>query len=245
MPAIAFPAAIALIAGGTTCLYGNCDNPDVLTPGQGGPGLANVSFTVNGDAFSLYAPFSVANNSPNGTSVSYLPIVVYTGSAPTRRTDAFTIDFYQDFSYPAPSGKYSEATGAFVWDAGPGSYFIAEAFYNGNGVGIMGPFAEGDSSDSHESALTLLGGNPLNFQYEMTYIFEPGSLHYAVMAAPGPPGKPDRTRGNSLRNSRASIVCPPRHGVAVVWWNQTAFDHPGGARPGHKYYPIHEIFTNS
>jgi hypothetical protein len=27
----------------------------------------------------------------------------------------------------------------------------------------------------------------------MTYIFEPGSLHYAVMAAPGPPGFPGAT----------------------------------------------------
>jgi hypothetical protein len=156
-PAMAFPAAIALIAGGTTCLFGNCDNPGVLMPGQGGPGLANASFTVNGDAFSLYAPFSAANNSPNGTSVNYLPVVVYTGSAPTTQADVFTIDFYQNFLYPAPSGKYSEATGAFVWNAGAGSYFIAEAFYDGHGVGSMGPFTNGISSGSNESNLTLGG----------------------------------------------------------------------------------------
>jgi hypothetical protein len=186
---MAFPAAISLTVGGTTqCLFGDCSSVGVLAPAQSVHDFADYTpFTVNGDSFVLYAPFFAANNVLNGTTVAYEPFVIHTGHSSTQQNDAFEIDFFQNFAYSASlNGKYSEATDSYVYLAGPGSSFTAQAFYGGQGLGLMGPFIGLNGSDSHEAVLSDLSGTPLTFEYQMIYDFTAGSEPDALMVALGP-----------------------------------------------------------
>jgi hypothetical protein len=207
-PAIAIPSAISLsIGGNTSCEFGDCSNVDSLAAGQSTSGTIHFSFSVNGDPFSFYAPFSAANYDPHGTSVGYSPTVTYLGSSPSSQDDKFEIDFWQNYTYSgALNGKsFGESTGAIILNTGPGSNFTAQAFYGGQGLGVMGPFTEGDSSGSNRVTLSGLSGDPLTFEYQLIYDF---NCRVQSVFGYGSSGERRNSRTNPARfaGSRISVV---------------------------------------
>jgi hypothetical protein len=189
-PIAAFPAAVTLTVGSTVnCEYGPCSSVDTLSAGQTTSGNVAVTFNVNGDQYSLSSPFSAADHDPNGTSISFSPTVTYLGTSPTAQADKFTIDFLQNYSYSGPLNGYyyDESTlGTLNGKAAPSSNFTAQLFYNGQGLGLMGPFYVGTSSGDGEKQLYGLS-SPLTADYQFVYDFAAGTLPGAGASAPNAP----------------------------------------------------------
>lgn len=185
VPAIAFPAAVSLTSGNTvTCEFGTCSSIDSLTAGQTAGSFLDIPFTVNGNSFELDSLWSAWNNDPHSTKFTVTPIVTYTGSSPLAQSDIFTIDFWQNFTYSGiTNGTYHESTGSYV-NAAPGSTLSMEAFFGGQGVGLMGPFGLGDAAGDGVKQLTGVSGDPLTFEYSFIFDFAKGSDPGSVIAAP-------------------------------------------------------------
>jgi hypothetical protein len=185
-PMIASPAAITLTVGATTtCEYGNCTNVDTHFPGGGATASPTVTFTVNGDTYQLLAPFTGMNNSPNGVTFVATPTITYTGATPTAQADNFTIDFLENFTYPgSTTGTYHEASGAVIEGGAVGSSFTAQAFYDGTGLGVLGPFTTTGSFMTAEKSLSGLSGSPLAVDYQFVYDFAAGTTTGGSISAP-------------------------------------------------------------
>lgn len=185
-PMLASSAAVTLTVGAsTTCEYGPCSSVDSLTAGQTASGAPDVTFTVNGDSYQLYSPFSVTNKDPHGTSINFTPTVTYTSTTPSAQADVFTIDFLQNFVYTGALNGfyYSEAANVATNNAASASTVNIEAFYGGQGLGLM-TFGPGDASGSDFAQLFGLSGNPLTFDYKFTFDFAAGSVAGSSISSP-------------------------------------------------------------
>ena len=184
-PLLAFPAAVQVNG---TCAYGSCSNVDVLNEGQSVNGSFSYLYTFgNGDQYQISSPFSASNSSTDGTNISFNPAVTYLGNssqanAPSQ-ADVLVIDLLQKYNWAgSTTGYYDEDTTASMsGPVGPGSTYEAQLFFNGNGLGLMGPYGPGTHTGTGEVYLSNLS-NPLSADFQFTYRFGAGSAPGAGIA---------------------------------------------------------------
>ncbi len=189
-PLLAFPAAIQVNG---TCELGNCASVDVQADGGSASGSANYLYTFgNGDKYQISGPFSTSNSLANGTTIFFDPAALYMGnssnaSAPSQ-ADVLTIDLLQSYNYAGSTvGYYDEDTVSSV--TGPiasNSTYQAQLLYNGNGLGVMGPYGPGTNVGTGEVYLSSLP-NPFSADFQFIYSFGAGSDPGALIATV-PPG---------------------------------------------------------
>jgi len=170
-----------------TCEVGVCSPVDTLGIGDSTSGNFDFITSVNGDPYNIFGSYS-ATNPPSGDTAMMLDLTaVYTGSSPTEQTDVLTINQFQDYTVTGPSGTYFEdITAGLGGPLGTGSSLSAQLFYNGQGLGQLGPFTT-SANESLSKSLTL--SSPLDADAEFVFDFAPGSENGSYMTTtPEPTG---------------------------------------------------------
>ena len=128
----------------STCYVGDCANVDSVGNGQSTTGSFDINYTFgDGDEYNISGTYGASYSSIGGSTIAIDPTVNYLGSGPTLGTDTIVLDFYQNYYDPSCctwAGTYTEsvplnASGQF----GAGSEMQGELFYDGVGVGLVGP----------------------------------------------------------------------------------------------------------
>lgn len=173
--------ASALSVNGT-CEVGNCTSVDVLQPGTSTSGFFDFTYTFgNTDAYHVFGDFSASDPS-TGTGSTTIKIdltAVYLGNSThtVSSADVLTTDMFQKYNYPGSlDGTYSEHTNAFFGGKiASSSTLDAQLFYDGQSLGLLGPFSPpGPGSQTKSANLTGLT-NPLSADYRFDFDFGAGS----------------------------------------------------------------------
>jgi hypothetical protein len=176
-----------------TCDAGTCPPTDTLAPGSSIPlAFFNFDVTVNGDSYDISGDYSASNttNSPSGTTDFGGDVTAtYIGGTPTAQSDVLTIDILQDFTVPGTyslAGTYDEGAFVGINGAATGSSYSFQILYNGDSVGLLGPYT---TSGTHSSSTYLaLGGTSLDADSQFTFDFAAGTPHGASMTTTPEPG---------------------------------------------------------
>lgn len=171
---VAQPAAISVNG---TCEMGNCSTPDALDLGGSTNGTFSYIYTFgNTDRYSITGNYSASY--AGATSIGFNVIANYIGNSSNSASsaDTLSVDLLQDYNYQGdPNGTYSVTTTLTQDGNAPGSYTEAQLSYNGQGLGLMGPyFGPGSQSFSASKALSGLTA-PLAADFNYTFFFAAGS----------------------------------------------------------------------
>jgi hypothetical protein len=183
-PVVGYPSSISVNGA---CDVGVCSPVDTLGIGDSSSGTFDFNASVNGDPYNIFGSYSAANPPSGDTALALNLTAVYTGSSPTTQTDVLTINQFQDYTVTSPSGTYFEdITAGLGGPLGTGSSLTAQLFYNGQGLGQLGPFSSSGSGSASKS-LTL--SSPLDADAEFVLDFGPGSENGSYMTTtPEPAG---------------------------------------------------------
>ena len=182
-PALCMPAAIT--ANGANEL-GNGASPGTLAVGGSVSGNYNFVYTFgDGDQYSVDTSYS-AHNGPNMSfTVNGLYIGNVSKSAPTSvANDTLNVDFLQNFAYTGSATANGSASATLIESGNaPGSYSEAQLYFDGQGIGLMGPYF-GPGSENVSSGPTTINslGNPVDGDFRFTLFFAAGS---AAVPEPG------------------------------------------------------------
>lgn len=172
-PAIARADAISVNG---TCELGDCATPDALNPGGSNSGTFSYIYTFgNGDKYGITGSYGSSYLS-GSTSISFKALANYIGPGPSAGADLLPVDLLQDYNFSGDAdGTYSvSATLTQVGDA-PGSYTSSQLFYDGQGLGLMGPYF-GPGSAPFSSSQSLSGlTEPLAADFNYTFYFAQGT----------------------------------------------------------------------
>jgi len=185
LPVLAKPAAIA---ANTVCELGNCSSPGTLSSGGSVGGTQNFTYTfADGDTYYVTTTYS-ATDTP--ITMNFSVDGIYTGnngnsSAPSVAGDTLTVEFLQDFAYTGSSSATGTSTATLIEQGNaPGSYSEAELYFDGQGVGLMGPNYGPAPSVGTAGPTTINNlGNPVDGNFSFTLYFAPGT---SPTAAPVP-----------------------------------------------------------
>jgi len=158
--------APSIVKSASINVNGNCEVgcsfAAPLSNGQSTSGTFNFDYTfLDGDIYNFAGNYSATYSTLNGSTISIDPTITYEGVTPSVGTD--TIDFnltqdYFDSSCCTWAGTYYETVPLFLAStAGPGSTIAGQVSYDGESVGLVGPFGPGTYSVS-ESANLDFGG---------------------------------------------------------------------------------------
>jgi hypothetical protein len=182
LPSAAFAGAVQING---TCVVGTCPPPsgpgDALQFGQSiGPTNGSYSLTfANTDAYLITWSFA-AWYTASGTEIIADPIATYTRANPSIGNDVISINFFQNYYDNSPGswdGAYTETVPlALLGSVGAGSTVSAELFYDGQGLGLVGPFGPGYHFGQNTVNLTGLTASTLAAEYEFTFNFAAGTL---------------------------------------------------------------------
>ena len=147
----------------------------------------------DGDAYDISGNYSASYSTADGSAISINPLVTYIGTMPSVATD--TLDFsmfqsYFDTSCCTWAGLYSESIPLYLSNlAGPGSSISGELFYDGQGVGLVGPYGPGVYSETRSANLDFGNLNTSPFlaaEYDFSFVFGAGTLPGADASAATP-----------------------------------------------------------
>jgi hypothetical protein len=174
LPTLAHAAALSING---TCALGNCSNVAAISNGQTSAGniLYNLTLT-NGDTYQVTGNYLSTYSSVSGSTILVNPTVLYTGATPSAATDVITLDFFQNYLDNSPGtfdGVYEEYVPLTL---APDTTATAQLFYDGQGIGLIGPLTPGYSATSLSATLSGLTGDTLSADYNFTFTFLPGTL---------------------------------------------------------------------
>jgi hypothetical protein len=182
LPSAAFAGDIQING---VCVFGTCPPPsgtsDALQFGQSiGPTTGSSVLTfVDTDAYSITWSYG-ASYTAQGTEIIINPVATYTGGSPSLGNDVITFNVFQNYYDSSPGswdGAYTETVPlALLGNVGAGSTVEAELFYDGQGLGLVGPFGPGYHFGQNTVSLTGLTGSTLSAEYEFTFDFQAGTL---------------------------------------------------------------------
>ncbi len=211
LPSAAFAGDIQING---VCVVGTCPPPsgtsDAVQYGQSiGPTTGSYSLTFgDGDAYSITWSFSASYTS-SGTELSINPVATYTGGSPSVGNDVINFNFFQNYYDSSPGtwdGAYTETVPlAVLGNVGAGSTASAELFYDGQGLGLVGPFGPGYHFAQNTVTLTGLDADTLAAEYEFTFDFQAGTQDGASESSPVPEPYEALPLGLAL----AGLVCSP------------------------------------
>ena len=191
--AVAKPAAITLNG---TCELGNCSSVDSVSNGQSvGPANFNFNYSfADGDIYNLSGTYSASYSTINGSSIGLGLSATYTGSSPSVGNDVLTFDLLQNYfdnSAGSFDGTYHEtAPVTLSGNVGAGSTVTAQLSYDGQGIGLLGPYGPGTNLGQQSAYLTGLDGNYLDADFNFTFHFLAGTQPGAGGTSPAPTPEP-------------------------------------------------------
>jgi hypothetical protein len=176
-------AAVVQLNG--TCEVGSCSTlqADALTFGTGiGTTPFNFNYTfANTDEYAVSGTYS-ASYGASGSLFSVTLGVTYLGNSSSgpSQADSFDVDVLQDIFDNGPGtfdGTYTESVPVSIFGAvGPGSSVAAQLLWDGQSVGLIGPFVgDGTYSGSNAANLTGLTGDYLDGDFQFIYNFAAGT----------------------------------------------------------------------
>lgn len=192
------PAALLLNG---TCEVGNCTSVDSIGLGQNiGPSAFAFIYADGPDTYNLSGTYA-ASYSSAGTFIVLNFSVIYTGISPSTGNDTLTFDMLQDYFDSGPGtwdGTYTETVPITIGgQVGTSSSVSANLFYDGQGVGQVGPFVGPGSYNGTQSAdLTGLDGDTLGADFQFVFDFTPGTQPGAgstVLLSPAPIPEPPQS----------------------------------------------------
>jgi hypothetical protein len=204
-PLIALPAAIEING---TCELGNCASPDSLV-GNAGNGVYPQDLTgsfsypvaVGSDNFVVTGSYDTGYTASSGTFVNVFPAITYVGTGPSTSLDKITFDIFQNFFDSTPGtwdGTYTETVPLTV---GANSTASAQLLWDGQSVGLVGPYGPGTYNASQSANLTGLDGNTLSADYQFVFTFDPGTpAGWAITRSEG--YRQRRSRGLQMPSGR-------------------------------------------
>lgn len=155
----------------------------------------NYSF-VDGDTYNISGSYDASYSSADGSTLGVYPVITYIGSSPSVGDDIIDLTAYQDYFDPSCctwAGTYSETVPlSLASTAGPGSTISGQVLYDGQSVGLVGPFGPGNYLVSTSANLDFgaLDTDPtLSAVFQLDAQFDAGTLPEASAAssAPEPP----------------------------------------------------------
>jgi hypothetical protein len=125
-----------------------CSSPNFLTNGMSDAGAFNFVYTFgDGDAYDIAGNYGASYSTVNGSTISIAPEFTYEGTNPSVGTDQINLIFsqgYFDTSCCTWAGTYTETVPlSLSSSAGPGSTISGQLQYDGQSVGLVGPFGPG------------------------------------------------------------------------------------------------------
>jgi hypothetical protein len=209
LPSAAFAGDIQING---TCVLGTCPPPsgtsDALQLGQSiGPASGSYLLTfADTDAYSITWTYSAWYNA-GGTEIIVNPVATYIGASPSVGNDAIAFNFFQNYydnSRGSWDGAYTETVPlALLGSVGSGSTVSAQLFYDGQGLGLVGPFGPGYHFGQNTVNLTGLTASTLAAEYEFTFDFAAGTLTGASASS----GIPEPCQALPLGLALAGLVC--------------------------------------
>jgi hypothetical protein len=178
------------------CIQGACPPPsgtsDAVQFGQSIP-LTNGSYLLSfgdGDQYSIAYSYS-ASYTAAGTLIFIDPAVTYTGITPSVGNDVINFNFFQNFYSDSPGtwdGAYTENIPISIsGDVGAGTTATGQLLYDGQSIGLEGPYGPGYNDGTNSKNLTGLDAPTLAGEYEFTYDFAAGSQPGSGGSSPAPP----------------------------------------------------------
>ena len=162
------------------CEAGTCPTVDTLAFGSSTSGNFNFNLLFgNTDKYNIFGQFAANNPTTGATSIQFNATAVFVGNSTSTSSqhDLLTIDDLQNYTVPhSLDGNYFEDTAASIGGPiAPASSFTAELSYNGNGLGVLGPFT-GPGSHFASANRDLLGlTSPLEADFQFKFDFAAGS----------------------------------------------------------------------
>jgi hypothetical protein len=189
-----FVASAADIEINGTCIQGTCPPPsgtsDAVQSGQSNSGASSYNLTINSDNYLISWTYS-DSYTPNGTEIVINPTATFV-SGPSTTSDTITFDFFQNYYTPGNNitydGAYTETVPLDIeGNVGSSSTAQAELFYNGQGLGLVGPVGPGFHFQQNTANLSGLDSNTLSAEYEFTYIFGSNTTSGFISSPSGVP----------------------------------------------------------
>jgi hypothetical protein len=152
-----------------------------------GPTSGNYLYTFgDGDQYQINWVFAASYNGTS-TQLSVDPMAIYVGSNPSVGNDVIDFQFFQNFydsTRPDWDGNYTEDVPlSLSANAGSPSTVSGELFYDGQGLGLIGPFGPGNNTGQNTVALTGLTDPTLAAEFVFTADFQSGTAPGANAAA--------------------------------------------------------------
>lgn len=179
-------AQAAAIELNGACEVGSCATvqADAISYGQSvatTPFNFNYTFGGTTDTYDVSGTYA-ASYGANGSVFVADVAAMYVGNSTNTKSkgDMFTIDVLQSIFDNGPGsfdGLYTETVPVTIGiSVGPNTLVSADLFYNGQGVGLVGPFiGTGTYYGQAQSNLTGLTGNYLNADFQFSYVFTAGA----------------------------------------------------------------------
>jgi hypothetical protein len=173
------------------CVLGTCPPPsgpsDAIQFGQSISGNGSYALVFgDGDQYSIKWTYS-ASYTGAGTAVTIYPVATYVGSSPSIGNDTIAFDSFQniyDSSRGSWDGSYTETIPlSLSGNAGAGSTVSGELFWDGQGLGLIGPFGIGNNVGQNTETLTGLDATTLSAEYAFTFNFDAGTQNGAVASS--------------------------------------------------------------
>jgi hypothetical protein len=168
LPLLSFSAAVT--ANGI-CEVGTCATPDSISTGVPSSGSFNFNLTLaDNDMYNVSGTYSNSYGS-NGTQLGFFPVVKYVGASASAAADTLSLDMLQNIFDNSPGifdGTYTEVIPLNVPN---GATATGQVFYDGQGVGLVGPAGPGFTIGTLSANLTGVTGNTLVTDYNITFNF--------------------------------------------------------------------------
>ena len=193
------------------CVLGTCPpltgTSDALQLGSSiGPTSGSTSVTMGTDPYSVAWSFQAWYNA-GGTEIIVNPFVTYTGASASTTNDVINFNFFQNYYDASPgtwNGAYTETIPLSIsGNVGAGSTASGELFYDGQGLGLVGPFGPGSHFGQNTVNLTGLTDSTLAAEYEFTFSFQRGTQTGASESSP----VPEPYQALPLGLALAGLVC--------------------------------------
>jgi hypothetical protein len=188
----------AIVVNGT-CEQ-NCGFPTILSNGTSTSGDFNFDYTFgDGDVYDVSGNYSASYSTVDGSTIAVNPTFTYEGASPSVGSDTLTFDMYQLYFDTTPgtwAGTYTESIPLSLGaTAGPGSTIEGQLLYDGQSVGLVGPFGPGTYSVTNSKSLDFgpfLNNAPfLLADFQFTADFGAGTLPGTSASGASPAATPE------------------------------------------------------
>jgi hypothetical protein len=164
----------------STITFNGVPTVDTLPVGSSTSGIFDFDyFSPNTDKYNITGNFAANNPTSGPTSITFNATAVFVGNSTSTASqhDLLTIDDKQNYIVPhSLDGNYFEDTAASLGGPiAPASTFTAQLFYDGNGLGILGPFTAPGSNFSSASRDLFGLTSPLEADFRFDFDFAAGS----------------------------------------------------------------------